>query len=345
MTGRTAALAFLACSCAMAQLRLTDARGAVCDPNVAIDLGTVAMAGTAASFRLTNTGATSVALETLKIAGVGFDVTGGPELPVTVLSNASVDFKIKLAPTAAGAYTGKLFVNKDAYTVMAKAAAGGSTEPIPSFRIVVDPPALASGQQPKLSIKFDAKATAAGNGLLRMDFIGKGDPAIRFMSPETRSMPFTIAAGEDMARFSGEQEIVFQTGTTAGTIIFTATLGAETEQATFQLAPSVVLMDSIRGTRAATELRVAVTAFDNTRSTSTVKFKFLDSAGRALGAGEMTADVSALFQQYFEHAELGGMFILRASFPVTGDPTQVDTVEVELANSAGASRASVKMAE
>jgi hypothetical protein len=216
---------------------------------------------------------------------------------------------------------------------------------MPGFRIAIDPQALASGQQPKLSIKFDAKAPAAGNGLLTMDFIGKGDPAIRFISPASRSVPFTIAKDEDTARFSGEPDIVFQTGTTAGTIIFHATLGAETEQATFQLAPAVVSMDSIRGTRTASSLLVAVTAFDNTRSASTVKFKFLDSSGNALGAGQTSSDVTALFQQYFEHPELGGMFVLRASFAVTGDTSQVDSIEVELDNSAGASRASAKMTE
>lgn len=348
MIGRTIASAAVACCCALAQLQVTDVRaGSVCDPNVAIDLGTIGLAGTAASFRITNAGTTGVALETLKISGIGFDVTGGPTTPVTLLSKASVDFKIKLVPTAEGAYSGKLLVNKESYLVVAKAAAGagGSTKPLPGFRIVVDPQALASGQQAKLAIRFDAKAGAAGNGLLKVDFIGKGDPAIRFISPAGRSAPFTIAEGEDTARFGGEPEIVFQTGTTAGTIIFTATLGADTEQATFQLAPSVVSMDSIRGTRAASELRVAVTAFDNTRSTSRVKFRFLDSAARALGSGEVSADVSALFGQYFEHPELGGMFVLRAAFPVTGDTSQVDAVEVELVNSAGASRASAKMTE
>ncbi|MGE5645773.1 MAG: hypothetical protein ACM336_08275 [Acidobacteriota bacterium] len=334
MIARGLAIAAVACSCALAQLQLTEAQtGAVYTPDTTIDLS----AGEA-TLRITNVGSANMKLERLEILSAYFGIAGGPVLPLPLAPKASVEFRITLTPAALGTSSGWLTINQDYYFVFADVT-------MPAFRIEAGSQALASGQQANLTIRFAGKAPLQGNGLLRMDFTGKGDPAIAFLGPGGRSVPFTIEKGEDIARFSGETSIGFQTGTTAGTIIFTATLGEEAEQAVFQLAPSVISMDQIRGTRAAGELRVAVSAFDNTRTASKVKFKFFDSAGRALGSGEMAADVTAQFRQYFEHPELGGMFVLRATFPVTGDTSQVDSVEVELANSAGASRASAKMTE
>ena len=348
MTARVVLALAVMCASASAQPQLTDLRtGTVCTPAIAIDLGTVGTAGTTTGFRITNIGSTALTLEKPKISGVGFDVTNGPTSTTTLLANESVSFKIKLTPTSVGAYNGNLYINKDTYLVVAKVAVGGgdSTGPTPGLTIAIDPQTLASGQQARLSIKFDSPAPADGNGLLKMDFIGKGDPAIQFITTQNRSVPFTVAKGEDAARFTGETGIDFQAGTTAGSIIFTATLNDETEQATIQVAPAVVGIDSIRVSTASGALQVATTGFDNTRTASKASFRFVNKSGQTIGGAVVSADVTAAFATYFAHPEVGGQFVLRASFPVTGDTADLASVEVELVNSAGSSRASVTMTE
>lgn len=348
MMARVAAVAAVMCAFAWAQPQLTDLRtGTVCAPATAIDLGTVGTAGTTAGFRITNIGSTALTLEKPKISGVGFDVTNGPSSTTTLLANESAGFKIKLTPTSVGAYSGNLYINKDTYLVVAKVASGGgdSTGPTPGFTIAIDPQTLASGQQARLSINFDSPAPADGNGLLKMDFNGKGDPAIEFISTQNRSVPFTVAKGEDTARFSGETGIDFQAGTTVGTIIFTATLNDDTEQATIQIGPAVVGIDSIRVSKDSGQLLVATSGFDNTRTVSKASFRFVGKSGQTIGGAAVNADVTAAFTTYFAHPEAGGQFVLRATFPVTGDTKEVGSVEVELVNSAGSSRASVTMTE
>jgi hypothetical protein len=348
MIARIAAVVAMVCGGASAQPQLTDLRtGTICDPAIAIDLGTVGTSGTTAAFRITNIGAAALTLEKPKISGVGFDVTDGPTTTTTLLSQETVNFKIKLTPTSVGAYSGKLYVNTNTYLVVAKAGAGGgdSTDPTVKFAIATNPATLASGQQARLSLNFDAPAAADGNGLLKLDFIGKADPAIQFIAAQSRSVPFTVTKGESTARFAGDTGIDFQAGTTAGSIIFTATLGDETEQATLQIAPAVVGIDSIRISTDSGTLLVATTGFDNTRTTSLVTFRFLDKSGLTITGGSVTADVSPVFATYFAHPEAGGQFVLRAAFPIVGDSTQLRSVEVELVNAAGSSKASVTMTE
>jgi hypothetical protein len=106
-----------------------------------------------------------------------------------------------------------------------------------------------------------------------------------------------------------------------------------------------VVVDSIRSTRATGSLTVSITAYDNTRSASQVAFTFYDGRGNTLGGGPIRADVAAAFGQYFENPEAGGAFVLRAFFLVTGNAAGIDSVDVELTNSAGASRAHATISE
>jgi hypothetical protein len=349
MIGRAILCAAFACLPLLGQLQLSVARTkAVCDPAVAINLGTANIKGVSVTLRLTNTGSSAVTLDRLGFEGADatyFSITAGPAIPAVVVAQAAVTFNVTLKPDSAGTYLGRLWVKDDKYLVKAVIdAAAGDTVEQPSFRIVVTPDSLASGEQARVALKFDGPAVKDAAGLLKLDFIGKGDPAIQFVSPAGRSVPFTIAEGEDMATFLEGPSIDFQSGSTAGSIIFTATLGDETETAAFELAAAPVWVDSIRSTSAAGALTLSVSGFDNTRSTTRVRFTFLDSKGATL-AGPLAADVTDAFTAYFKNAEMGGMFVLRAKFPVTGNATLIDAVQVELTSSAGITTASAKMAE
>jgi hypothetical protein len=292
-------------------------------------------------FLLTNRNAAAITVAEIVVEGANFRGPVGITAPLTLAAGESAAFQVVWEPPTAGVYQGSLRIDNASVQL----AGTAFDPPTPPFRIVIEPAALASGQQATLSLQFDSKSPSAASGLLRMDFTGKGDPSICFISPAGRSAPFTIREGEDRARFGEQTAIQFQTGTTAGTITFTATLGAETEQASIQIAPSAVVVDSIRATRATGSLTVSITAYDNTRSASQVAFTFYDGRGNTLGGGPIRADVAAAFGQYFENPEAGGAFVLRAFFLVTGNAAGIDSVDVELTNSAGASRAHATISE
>jgi hypothetical protein len=355
MMRRMLACAVLACLPALAALQLSVARtGAVCDPLVAIEMGTSGLTGKSLKLSVTNTGTSVVTLKTLAFETADaayFSVTDVSQtLPISLVSQASLTFRVKLTPTTAGTYLGRLHVNDETYKLksVVDAAAGDTTEQ-PMFSIVVTPSSLASGDQATVVLKFDGPAVKNANGLLKLDFIGKGDPAIQFVAPAGRSVPFKIAEGEDAAKFTDEEgnvaaSITVQAGSTEGSIILTATLDGETEPATLVIPAAPVWVDSIRSTNTSTSLTLSVSGFDNTRSATRARFTFLSSSGATL-AGPLTADVTDAFAAYFKNAELGGMFVLRATFPITGDVTLISSVKVELTNSAGVTTASAKIAE
>jgi hypothetical protein len=45
--------------------------------------------------------------------------------------------------------------------------------------------------------------------------------------------------------------------------------------------------------------------------------------------------VTGDFENWWQASKLGGIFLFRASFPVTGDATQIGAVEVGIANASG----------
>jgi len=54
----------------------------------------------------------------------------------------------------------------------------------------------------------------------------------------------------------------------------------------------------------------------------------------------MRQDVAADFRRFFESSDAGGMFQMRAAFPVTGG-AEVAGVEIELVNPSGGSKIQV----
>jgi hypothetical protein len=112
-----------------------------------------------------------------------------------------------------------------------------------------------------------------------------------------------------------------------------------------QLAPLAVQIESALGARTASAIELTLGGFDNTRTAGQLAFTFRDRNGQALGAGAIRADAAAAFQRHFETANAGGLFLLRAVFPVAGAIAQIDAVDVEIQNSAGTASKSVKITE
>lgn len=282
-----------------------------------------------------------LALDQLSVEGIGFSLADGVGLPQRFEPGQQAALDVRFAPESPGPQAGRLIVNGRAFIL----AGVGIAPPLPRPRIVLEPAAPGSGRQVRVRIQLAEAARTAGEGELRLEFEPAtpgwpDDPGIAFLSPAGRIARFSVATGASAAGFGGREEIVMQTGTTAGRLTLTARLGEHVEQATLVLAPLPVQVDSARLARTANGLELALAGFDNTRSVSRVVFTFYGADGRVLEPGPIAVDLAAEFRRYFESSALGGMFALRAVFPVTGDAGAVAGVEVEMTNSVAATRTS-----
>ncbi len=85
---------------------------------------------------------------------------------------------------------------------------------------------------------------------------------------------------------------------------------------------------------------MSVSGFDNTYSASQLAFTFYNTTGQVVPPGAINVNATSDFQQYFAATQQGGMFALLATFPVTGDTTQIVAVDIQVTNSVGITTAS-----
>ena len=197
----------------------------------------------------------------------------------------------------------------------------------------------ASAQQNSVSVPLASASQVSGAGTLTMQFHPSvqgvaDDAAIQFLSGPLRTATVTINAGASAANFNGQPSIAFQTGTTAGTIIFTLTFPNSTQQASLTIPPAPIGIDTAGAVRLAGDVDVSMTGFDNTYSASQLVFTFYDKKGVAVSPGAITVNAASYFSGYFASSTTG-MFDLLASFPVTGDLTQLASFSLQITNSAG----------
>jgi len=282
----------------------------------------------------------SVGLEAVvSVQGASFRGPVGLASPVTLAPGESAAFEVVFEPSQAGAQTGLLEINQRQFRLLGT----GLAPPFPRPRILLEPAEAGSGRNVRVMIRLESAARMGGSGEARISFEPAlphlaDDPAIVFSAGASRRAAFTVAAGQDIGLFNQLHEIWIQTGTTAGRITVTAVLGEHREQAILDMRPLPVVIDSLKATRGSSSLEVNFSGFDNTRSSGQVAFSFFDAAGQTLAPGRIAIDAAGEFSRYFETSNLGGVFTLRAGFPVTGDVSAVAAVEVEITNSAGVTR-------
>jgi hypothetical protein len=208
----------------------------------------------------------------------------------------------------------------------------GSDPPLPKPFLTIDLKQVASAQQGTVIIRFDTPAKSSGTGTLVLDFHGPADPTVAF-ALGGRTASFQVSPGDTQA------SIAFQTGTTAGTLVFSAQLGGATDQLSMAIPSAPAGVTGTQGQRAPSSVQVDVTGFDNTRSLGTLAFTFYDSAGNVLPSGTIQANAAADFTKYFAGSDLGGAFVLRTMFPVTGDTSRIASCDITLTNAAGSTKA------
>lgn len=297
-------------------------------------------ATTSQTFTLSNPNNTTVTVSRITVTGAGFQGPGGITTPLTLSPGQAATFGITFAPAVGQAYTGSLTIDQRIFNL----AGLGLDPPIPSASILFSYPNVTSALQTTLSIPLASASQVAGTGTLTMTFQPSvtgvtDDPAVMFLTGPPRVATVTVAPGSSLAMFGNASNIAFQTGSTAGTIVFTLVMGTSTQQASLTIVPTAVYLDTASGTLEAGSVVVGLIGYDNTYSASQLAFTFYDTTGKIIGPGAITADVSQDFHSYFQTTTAGGSFQLRAAFLVAGDSVVLGSVVVSITNSVGVTTA------
>jgi hypothetical protein len=299
-------------------------------PLTAVDFGNLVRGGSVPRRILIQNGTPQMlTVPAIAVQGTGFALTGVPPSGQAYSPQQGGEFSIAFTPLTTGSYTGRLTIGDRSYPLTGLA----TDPPLPKpSSLSIDPAPAASAQQGMLTVHFDAPAQTSGTGTATLDFQGAADPTIVFASGG-RTATFTVAPGDVQA------VLPFQTGTTAGVLTFTVQLGGAGNQQSVTIAGAAVGITAVNGVRGVGSLQVQVTGFDNTRTIATLTFMFYDAKGNTIAPGAISSNASASFASFFAASNLGGVFLLNAVFPVTGDASQVASCDMTLANSAGTAKA------
>lgn len=303
-----------------------------------IDFGRVQFGQSSSlAFTISNTSAVTASIDSIAVTGAAFKGPVGLTAPVTLAPGASASFQIVFQPPAASVQQGALTIGQRAFQL----SGTGFNPPAPPASIVFDNGPNASAQQRSVSVHFDSASQVAGNGTLTLAFkpavqAVADDAAVQFVSTGSRNATLSFAAGDTAAKLNGQTSLTFQTGTTAGDLTFTLTIGSQVVQATVTVPPAAVSIANAVADSRVGDLDITITGFDNTYSVSTMSFLFYDRSGKAIGSS-IAVDATANFRSYFATTKAGGSFLMRATFPVAGDATQIGAVDIGINNSAGVS--------
>ncbi|HZU25115.1 MAG TPA: choice-of-anchor D domain-containing protein [Bryobacteraceae bacterium] len=325
---------------AVAIPELADATGATWQAGDVIAFPkTQVAASTAKSFSVVNPWSTPLTISTMTVSGDSFQATL-PALPFTLPPNTTQAVQITFQPVASGTNTGALSINGQPFGLTGDAF----QPPLPPASLAISSGASASRQQATIAVQLASAAQSAGSGTLTMSFVpstpgASDDPAIQFLDTGSRTENVQIANGAAAGQCGTGAACTFQTGTTAGTITFTLSLGGQISQATLVVTPAVVSFDTASAKVVGNGIAVTLPGFDNTHATTALSFTFFDTSGKEIPSGVVVVDVTAKFQQFFAQnaPQSGGLFQLAAQFPVTGTATQLGAVAVTATNAAGTS--------
>jgi len=312
---------------------LSDTTGHQYCPGDSIDIGRTQVGATVqTSFALNNATQTAASVS---VTGADFALAGGA---FTVQPGAVQTFQIAFTPSVANRENAVLNVNDLAYNIYGDGYVGPTLQP----SIEISGTANTSSSQAQVSIALAAAASEAATGQLTLAFQPAGglpdDPTIEFTANSSRTINVQVSPGDATAQFTAgdPSACTFQTGTTAGTITLSLTLGGATATASTTIATAPVSLDLATASAATNQIIVALTGFDNTHAASMLAFTFYDGSGKAISPGLIQASVAGDFTSYYAaNPSVGGAFALQATFPVSGDITQVASVEVQFTNPAG----------
>jgi len=303
-----------------------------------IDFGSVALGMTATcSYTMLNLNSMAISVPTLSVSSAPFSGPDGVRAPLTLLPGEAVSFTISFAPSTAALFKGSLAIGVKTYAL----SGAGFLPSLPTPSLDVESTALASGQQRKLTITLPTSAPLDAAGNISIAFMPdnpsiKTDPAVMFPATGSLSLTYSIKQGDTQVSIDGKPSAIFQTGSTAGRIRFmmTSSIGFQHDPTlTLSIPPAKMFLDTAVGARRKGFLDTTISGFDNTYSAGSMAFTFYDTSGRAIDGGSLSADFTSSFRNYFSTSQVGSMFTATISFPVTGDASQIGSVDVQMSNS------------
>jgi hypothetical protein len=319
---------------------ITALTGCAPGANGGFDFGSVTIGSQhLCNFSVFNPNAQAIAISTLAVSG-GFQLLQAPAVPLTLAANQATSFAVAIKPQCGTAsFSGTLTINTQSIPL------GGAaiTPALPKPTLAFDTSTLSSGEQHAISMTLASPAVCAANGFLNLAFTPNtgapitDDKAVAFLSGSVRALPFAASAGSTNVTVGGQTSAAFQTGTTAGKIVFsvTGTPLAGDPTTSFSIAAAPIAIDTATASNQRLgELDIQVIGYDNTYSAGSMRFAFFDTNGSAIGSA-VNVDFTAQFQSFFAGSQNGSAFLMKVSFPVSGDQTKVGSVKVTLANSAG----------
>jgi hypothetical protein len=300
-----------------------------------VDFGSVQLGSSVARhFAVANQTAVVLTVPAIAVAAGDFALNGTAPGGLALPPGQSDDFYVQFTPTATGARSGSLVIGNSTHVLTGT----GVVPPLPNPDLSINLPQALSDQQGAVTVTLDAASGTSGSGILTLAFQpGPGladDATVTFVSGG-RTATFTVSPGDTEGHFGSQLTAPFQTGTTAGALVFTVQLGGVTAQQTITIMPATVGITAVQGVQSSTGVEVQVTGFDNTHSAGPLTFTFFDASGGTIAPGAITTNATAGFASYFQNSGLGGVFLLTAVFPVTGNPSQIGAFQAQIANSAG----------
>ena len=257
--------------------------------------------------------------EAATVTGDGFQLLPGSD---------SSRFELRFVLDKPGLAKGSLAVGQRVFPL--EVTVTDFPAPAPSIELLDEP---GPARQVRFRVRLSEAARTNLSVAVSVSFIPEAglpdDAAVMLLPNSVRTVPIPIAEGADASR-----EILVQTGTTAGLIQLRAAIGSKAAQASFRIAPMRVTLTAAKAAIAPANAEVVLTGYDTVRSASKIAFTFWLKSGQAASPGRIEADVQSLFADYYRTIS-GSAFSLRAHFPVSGTHTELESVEIEIVNSAG----------
>ena len=274
-----------------------------------LDFGSVTIGSSAMrTLTLTSAGTSPVTISSETISGAGFSLVGG-NLPATMNPNQSVTLQIWFSPTAAGAASGQLTINSDSIT------AGTATVALSATSVAAPNPQLTVSAG---SLNFGS-VTANTWTLQALTLTSTGTAPVTVSAATVTGARFSLVGGSLPATLNPSQSLTLQvqfspmdTGTASGQLTINSNSAAGSTM--------IVTLSGTGTTAPNPQLTVssASLSFGNvTVNGSTSQTLTLTSTGTtALTVSSPTISGA-------------GFSIVAQSFPVTLNPTQSLTLQVQ----------------
>lgn len=312
-------------------------------------------------FVIRNTGSAPAPIVSIGIVSSGatvFAIEGLPALPASIAPSSSLSFTVRFSPLNTTFATASLRVNNDAFQL---GGIGAEAQPLPSYTIE-GPTAIQPFQQPSIGLTLASPYNVAVTGTLTLTTetdTGVGDPSVQF-STGGRVVTFSIPAGATRAVFpNGSNQLKFQTGSVAGTIVFTPAFATEdglnlTPENPWTLRsvlPAAAPQLSGVGVdnRTATGFTLSMVGYTTTRSLTKAMISFKGKPGFNFPRTEFEMDLTSASFVWFNSqnsVQYGGQFLMQIPFNLTNSDTSenaippvqaIESVTVTISNGVGTS--------